>query len=198
MARHFEGGRLVIASHNKNKVHEIADLLAPYGTDVVSAGDLNLPEPEETGVTFAENAIIKAQASAQGAMLPALADDSGLVVHALDGQPGIYSARWATPEGDFGPAIEKVHDMLEGKDDDTAHFICALALCWPDGHCEVFEGRIDGTIVWPPRGDLGFGYDPIFLPEGRSITFGETPLGKKHAVSHRARAFAKMVGACFA
>ncbi len=198
MARHFEDGRLVIASHNKNKVHEIADLLSPYGTDVISAGALNLPEPEETGSSFAENAIIKAQASAQGAQLPALADDSGLVVHALDGQPGIYSARWASADGDFGPAIKKVHDMLEGKDDNTAHFMCALALCWPDNHCEVFEGRIDGTIIWPPRGDIGFGYDPIFLPEGRTITFGETPLEKKHAVSHRARAFAKLVSACFA
>ena len=197
MARHFEGGRLVIASHNKNKAHEIADLLAPYGTDVVSAGELNLPEPEETGSSFADNAIIKAQASARVATLPALADDSGLVVHALDGQPGIYSARWATPDGDFGPAIEKVHDMLENESDKSAHFLCALALCWPDGHYEVFEGRIDGTIIWPPRGDLGFGYDPIFLPEGRSITFGETPLEKKHAVSHRARAFAKLIAACF-
>jgi XTP/dITP diphosphohydrolase len=202
MARHFEGGRLVIASHNKNKVYEIADLLAPYGTDVVSAGELNLPEPEETGSTFIDNAILKAEASATGASLPALADDSGLVVHGLDGQPGIYSARWATPDGDFGPAIQKVHDMLEGKEDITAHFMCALALCWPpeNGHChhEVFEGRIDGTIIWPPRGDIGFGYDPIFLPEGRDMTFGETPLEKKHAVSHRARAFANLVAACFA
>jgi len=198
MARHFEGGRLVIASHNKNKVYEIADLLAPHSTDVVSAGELNLPEPEETGSTFAENAVLKAEASATGASLPALADDSGLIVHGLDGQPGIYSARWATPDGDFGLAIQKVHNMLEGIDDNTAHFMCALALCWPDGHHEVFEGRIDGTIIWPPRGDIGFGYDPIFLPEGRTITFGEIPLEKKHAVSHRARAFAKLVAACFA
>ena len=198
MARHFEGGRLVIASHNKNKVYEIADLLAPYGTDVVSANALNLPEPEETGSTFAENAILKAKASATGASLPALADDSGLVVHALEGQPGIYSARWATPDGDFGPAIQKVHDMLDGVEDNTAHFMCALALCWPDGHHKVFEGRIDGTIIWPPRGDLGFGYDPIFLPEGRTMTFGETPLEKKHPISHRARAFALLVAACFA
>ncbi|MEL0105495.1 MAG: RdgB/HAM1 family non-canonical purine NTP pyrophosphatase [Rhodospirillaceae bacterium] len=198
MARHFDGGRLVIASHNKNKVHEIADLLAPYGTDVVSAGELNLPEPEETGATFAENAIIKAQASATGANLPALADDSGLVVHAIDGRPGIYSARWATPEGDFGPAMEKVHALLENQSDRSAHFMCALALCWPDGHCEVFEGRIDGTIVWPPRGTIGFGYDPIFLPEGRDKTFGETTLEAKHPVSHRARAFSQLVAACFA
>lgn len=196
MARHFEGGRLVIASHNTDKVREIADLLAPYGTDAVSAGALNLPEPEETGATFAENAIIKARAAARESMLPALADDSGLVAHALDGRPGIYSARWAV-NGDFAPAMRKVHDLLEPHEDKSAHFMCALALCWPDGQCEVFEGRIDGVVVWPPRGDLGFGYDPIFLPEGRSITFGETPPEKKHAVSHRARAFAKLVGACF-
>jgi XTP/dITP diphosphohydrolase len=117
-------------------------------------------------------------------------------VHALDGRPGIYSARWAV-NGDFAPAMRKVHDLLEPHEDKSAHFMCALALCWPDGQCEVFEGRIDGVVVWPPRGDLGFGYDPIFLPEGRSITFGETPPEKKHAVSHRARAFAKLVGACF-
>lgn len=186
-------GRLVIASHNAGKVREIADLLAPFGIDAVSAGDLGLPEPEETGTTFAANAELKALAAAIGAELPALADDSGLVVPALDGQPGIYSARWAGPERDFGLAMAKVHEALDGKNDRAAYFVCALALAWPDGHVEVYEGRVDGAVVWPPRGERGFGYDPMFLPDGHDITFGEMEPAAKHAISHRARAFAQLV-----
>lgn len=186
-------GRLVIASHNAGKVREIGDLLAPYGIDAVSAGALGLPEPEETGSTFAANAELKALTAAIGADLPALSDDSGLAVAALDGQPGIYSARWAGPERDFGLAMRKVEEALDGKADRHAHFVCALALAWPDGHVEVYEGRVDGEIVWPPRGERGFGYDPIFLPEGHDITFGEMEPAAKHAISHRARAFAQLV-----
>jgi XTP/dITP diphosphohydrolase len=195
--RRRPSGRLVIASHNPGKVREIADLLAPHGVEAVSAGALGLPEPEETGDSFRENAEIKALASAQGTQAPALADDSGLVVSALGGDPGIHSARWAGPERDFGQAMARVEQALEGKADRRAHFICALCLAWPDGRAEHFEGRVDGTLVWPPRGERGFGYDPIFLPEGRDETFGEMEPGEKHAMSHRARAFAKLVETCF-
>jgi XTP/dITP diphosphohydrolase len=196
MSRRFAGGRLVIASHNPGKVREIDDLLRPFRVEVVSAGALGLAEPEETGTSFAENAILKARASAEGAQLPALADDSGLVVPALDGAPGIYSARWAGPTKDFDVAMKRVHDAL-GAQDRAAYFFAALALCWPDGQCEVFEGRVDGTLVWPPRGDKGFGYDPMFLPTGGRETFGEMDPQRKHDISHRADAFRKLVRACF-
>ncbi|MGC2854628.1 RdgB/HAM1 family non-canonical purine NTP pyrophosphatase [Novispirillum sp. DQ9] len=197
MARRFEGGRLVVASHNAGKVREIRELLAPFGADVVSAGELDLPEPEETGTTFAANAELKALAAAQAAGLPALSDDSGLAVEALGGAPGIYSARWAGPSKDFGMAMRRIEDELAGQDDRRAHFVCALTLAWPDGHCETFEGRVDGTLVWPPRGQKGFGYDPVFQPEGHAITFAEMEPAAKHAMSHRARAFALLVAACF-
>ena len=199
MARKFHEPKLVIASHNQGKVREIADLLAPFGVSVVSAAALGLPEPEETGATFIENAELKALAAAHGSGLPALADDSGLAVDALGGEPGIHSARWAeTGAGrDFGHAMEKVEAALAGKSDRGAHFACVLALAWPDGHVERFEGRVDGTLVWPPRGDKGFGYDPVFRPDGCAITFGEMEPDKKHAISHRADAFAKLVAACF-
>ena len=187
--------KLIIASHNKGKVREIADLLAPFGLDVISAGELNLPEPEETGLTYIENAELKALAAAKAANLPALADDSGLSVNALGGAPGIYSARWAGPNKDFDHAMRRVADalLLSGTTDRTAEFVCALTLAWPDGQTLSFEGRVAGTIVWPARGDKGFGYDPIFVPTGHTITFGEMDPDKKHAMSHRAVAFDKLV-----
>lgn len=197
MARRFNERKLVIASHNAGKVREIGDLMRPFGVEVVSAGDLDLPEPEETGDTFVANALLKAHAAAEAAKLPALADDSGLAVTALDGAPGIYSARWAGPGKDFTVAMEKVEELLRGAEDRSARFICALALAWPDGHAEVFEGIVEGEITWPPVGDKGFGYDPIFTADGETITFGEMEPDKKHALSHRADAFAKLVRACF-
>lgn len=197
MPRRFDGSRLVIASHNAGKVREIGDLLAPYGVEVLSAGDLDLAEPEETGDTFIDNAVIKAEAAARAARLPALADDSGLAVHALGGRPGIHSARWAGPERDFGAAMRKVEAALAGQADRTAHFVAALALAWPDGHVETVEGTVHGTLVWPPRGTRGFGYDPMFLADGRSQTFGEMEPAAKHAISHRADAFRKLVALCF-
>jgi len=199
MARKFTETKLVIASHNKGKVDEIADLLKYFGIEVVSADSLGLPEPEETGATFVENALLKAHAAADGSGLPALADDSGLAVHALSDEPGIFSARWAeTPSGrDFRVAMERVERELGGKADRTAHFVCLLAMAWPDGHAETFEGRVDGTLVWPPRGEKGFGYDPIFQPDGYDIVFAEMESGDKHAISHRAVAFARLVTACF-
>ena len=200
MTRKFEqGGKLVVASHNPGKVHEIADLLAPFGIDTVSAGELGLPEPEETGSTFRENAELKAKAAATAAKLPALADDSGLCVSVLNGAPGIYSARWAGPTKDFGFAMEKLRvSILEaGTHDTSAWFVCGLALAWPDGHVEYFEGRVDGELVWPPRGDRGFGYDPMFVPQGQDITFGEMDPAAKHAMSHRADAFRQLVDVCF-
>ena len=198
MVRRFTGGRLVIASHNAGKVREIGDLLRPFGADAVSAGELGLPEPEETGITFRENAEIKARAAAEGARLPALADDSGLVVPALGGAPGIASARWGGPERDFALAMRLVEDALAGSDDRGAHFVCALTLAWPEGGCETFEGTVHGRLVWPPRGDRGFGYDPMFVPDGHAITFGEMDPAAKHAMSHRAHAFRQLVAACFA
>ncbi len=197
MTRTFTDDRLVIASHNAGKVREIADLLAPFGIKVISAADLNLPEPEETGETFVENALLKAHAAARAANLPALADDSGLVVNALSGAPGVYSARWAGPGKDFMVAMEKVEELLRGSEDRSAMFICALALAWPDGHAEVFEGFVEGEITWPPRGDKGFGYDPVFTADGEDITFAEMDPPQKHAMSHRADAFNKLVSACF-
>ena len=197
MARRFPGGRLVIASHNPGKVKEINDLLAPLGVEAVAGGDLGLAEPAETGATFADNAEIKARAAAATAGLPALADDSGLEVAALGGAPGIRSARWAGPGRDFARAMEKVEGQLSGADDRRANFACALALCWPDGHCETVEGRVEGTLVWPGRGKRGFGYDPVFQPDGHPMTFGEMKPAEKHAISHRADAFRKLLAACF-
>lgn len=182
----------MLATHNPGKVREIAALLAPYDVEIVSAGDLGLPEPEETGATFEENAKLKAVAAAQASGLAALADDSGLSVNALNGEPGIYSARWAGPNKDFTVAMKRVQDELGDNPDRSAAFVCALALAWPDGHTECFEGRIDGTLVWPPRGGRGFGYDPIFVAAGDSRTFAEIDPAEKHAISHRARAFAKL------
>lgn len=202
MARSLRGaGRIVVATHNPGKVREIADLVEPFGLDTVSAGELGLPEPEETGTTFAANARLKAEAAAKASGLVALSDDSGLAVDALGSEPGIYSARWAGPEKDFGLAMRKVEDRLAAAGADTAdkrgaHFVCALCLAWPDGHAEVFEGTVEGTMVWPPRGGRGFGYDPAFQPHGHDVTFGEMEPAEKHAMSHRARAFALMVDAC--
>lgn len=189
------GMRLVVASHNAGKVWEIKQLIAPFGLDAVSAGDLNLPEPEETEATFAGNARLKALAAATGSGLPALADDSGLEVDVLGGAPGIFSARWAGPAKDFDLAMKKVADEVAARHGWTApgpraNFICSLCLAWPDGTTEVFEGRVDGILVWPSRGGNGFGYDPMFLPDGKSETFGEMQPAEKHAMSHRSRAFA--------
>jgi XTP/dITP diphosphohydrolase len=197
MPRRFTGDRLVIASHNPGKVREIADLFAPFGVALCSAGGLGLAEPAETGRSFTENATLKARAVALAAGLPALADDSGLVVPALDGAPGIRSARWAGSNKDFGIAMERVERALAGKPDRRACFVCALALGWPDGHVECVEGRVAGRLVWPPRGDEGFGYDPMFLPDGHEATFGEMKPVDKHAISHRADAFRKLITACF-
>lgn len=196
--RHFTGGRLVIASHNQGKVREIAELLAPFGAEVVSAGELGLDEPEETGLTFVANAELKARAAANASGHPALSDDSGLVVPALGGAPGIHSARWGGEDRDFALAMRKVEEALAGKSDRRAHFVCALSLCWPDGECATFEGTVHGALVWPPRGDRGFGYDPIFIADGHDITFGEMEPAAKHAISHRADAFRKLIAACFA
>jgi len=196
-ARRFADATLVIASHNRGKVREIADLLRPCGIEAMPAGALGLAEPEETGASFVDNAELKARAAARAAGRPALADDSGLAVDALDGAPGIHSARWAGPNGDFAAAMRRVEREIGGGADRRAHFVCALALCWPDGHCETFVGRVDGTLVWPPRGKKGFGYDPVFLPDGGSETFGEMAPGAKHAVSHRADAFRRLTAACF-
>jgi XTP/dITP diphosphohydrolase len=201
MARRFTDGRLVIASHNDGKVREIADLLAPFSIAVESAGELGLPEPEETGTTFAENAILKARASADGSGRAALADDSGFSVAALGGAPGIHAARFAErADGvrDFDWAMEQINAARTDADDDLAWFTCALALAWPDGHVEVFEGRVDGTLTWPPRGDRGFGYDPIFIPAGGTTTFAEMDPDAKHAISHRAIAFRALIDACLA
>jgi XTP/dITP diphosphohydrolase len=197
MARRFSGERLVIASHNAGKVREMADLLAPYDVEVVAASTLGLPEPEETGATFVANAELKALAAARASQLPALADDSGLVVPALDGAPGINSARWAGPERDFVKAMARVKNEMDGKTDMRAHFVSVLSLAWPDGHVESVEGRAEGTIVFPPRGDRGFGYDPIFQPKGYQITYGEMEPAAKLAINHRADAFRKLIAACF-
>ena len=197
-ARHCTGDQLVVASHNQGKIREIRDLLAPFGIHIVSAADAGLSEPDEDGVSFAENAVIKALAASRSSGLPALSDDSGLVVPALGGEPGIYSARWAGPDKDFRLAMDKVEHELTGKPDRSAYFACALALAWPDDHVEVFEGQVHGHLEFPPRGEKGFGYDPIFVPQGYDITFGQMDPAKKHSMSHRARAFEKMVNACFA
>jgi len=199
MMRQLRPGKLVIASHNQGKVREIEQLLGPYGIEPLSAADLDLPEPEETGTTFVDNAALKARLAADLSGLPAISDDSGLCVDALEGRPGIHSARWAGPGRDFGVAMERIHEELLTKGPEAgrnAHFICALAVCWPeDGQSECFEGRVDGLLVWPPRGDRGFGYDPMFQPIGKDETFGEIDPAAKHAMSHRADAFRKLVAA---
>ena len=195
-------GKLVIASHNDGKVREIGALLAPFGIETVSAKTLGLPEPEETGTTFVANAELKARAAADLSGLPALSDDSGLCVDALGGEPGIFSARWAeTDQGrDFDEAMRRVETAIAASGPHPsrdAHFVCALALAWPDGHVEWFEGRVDGTLVWPPRGENGFGYDAMFVPTGGKQTFGEIDPDAKHAISHRADAFKQLVAAVF-
>ena len=195
MPRRFTGDRLVVASHNEGKVEEISALLAPFTIDAVSAGNLGLAEPEETGDSFEANAALKAEAAAEASGLPALADDSGLVVPALGGAPGIYSARWAGPSKDFGVAMKRVHAQL-GDRDKSARFVAVLALAWPDGSLELFRGEAPGRLVWPPRGERGFGYDPMFVPLGGSQTFGEMEPAEKHKISHRAHAFAKLVEGC--
>ncbi|MEQ9555999.1 MAG: RdgB/HAM1 family non-canonical purine NTP pyrophosphatase [Rhodospirillales bacterium] len=197
MARVFSEDRLVIATHNPGKLREIADLLAPFGVAATSAGELGLAEPVEDGDSFKANALIKARAAADASGLPALADDSGLAVDALGGAPGIHSARWAGPEKDFNEAMARVWELVLESEDRRAHFVCALALAWPDGASEVFEGRVDGDIIWPPTGDKGFGYDPIFQPDGYFITFAEMDPAAKHKISHRAHAFEQLVAACF-
>jgi XTP/dITP diphosphohydrolase len=201
-------GRLVIATHNPGKLAEMRGLLAPYGVDATSAGELGLQEPDETGMSFRDNARIKAQAAARATGLPAFADDSGLVVDALDGAPGIHSARWAGPDKNFHRAMETIEQKLRERGATApqrrkAHFVSALCVAWPDGHVEDFEAKVDGTLVWPPRGDKGFGYDPMFLPDGHGRTFGEMPSDEKHGMpprgkglSHRARAFMKLAEAC--
>jgi XTP/dITP diphosphohydrolase len=211
--RKLQPGKLVIASHNEGKVREIRDLLGPYGIEPVSAAELDLPEPDEIGFDFVENADLKARQAADLSGLPALADDSGLCVDALGGRPGIFSARWAVldpsvapaagpgeveGERDFGLAMRRVQEELEKLGPEAsraAHFACALALVWPDGRAEWFEGRVEGQLVWPPRGDQGFGYDPMFVPVGHDRTFGEIDPAEKHRISHRADAFGKLVAA---
>lgn len=189
---------LVIASHNAGKVKEISALLAPYVSSFVSAADLGLDEPEETGSTFEANAILKARAAAEASGKPSLADDSGLAVNALNGDPGIYSARWAGEPRDFDKAMQKVHDALGDAKDRSAAFICVLALAFPDGRVETFEGIAPGEIVWPPRGDQGFGYDPMFVADGMDKTYGEIDPAQKHEISHRALAFHKFRDALLA
>ncbi|MCG2631340.1 RdgB/HAM1 family non-canonical purine NTP pyrophosphatase [Bradyrhizobium sp. WYCCWR 13023] len=201
-------GKLVIATHNPGKLAEMKELLAPHGIEVVSAGELGLGEPDETGNDFRSNAAIKAIAAAQATGLPSFADDSGIVVDALDGAPGIYSARWAGPNKDFAAAMAQIERLLQERgaikpDKRKAHFVSALCVAWPDNHLEEVEARVDGTLVWPPRGTAGFGYDPMFLPDGHIRTFGEMESIEKHGLpplglglSHRARAFVKLAEIC--
>jgi len=201
-------GRLVIATHNPGKLAEMRQLLAPYGIDAISAGELQLKEPDETGMTFRDNARIKVEAAVKAAGLPAFADDSGLAVDALDGAPGIHSARWAGPDRNFRRAMETIEQRLRERGASAperrrAQFVSALCVAWPDGHTEQFEARVAGTLVWPPRGEMGFGYDPMFLPDGHERTFGEMASEEKHGLpphgkglSHRARAFLKLAEAC--
>lgn len=200
--RKFTEQKLVVATHNQGKLEEIAKLLEPFGIEVVSAGALGLPEPEETETTFVGNARIKAHAAAKATGLPALADDSGIAIDALGGAPGVYTADWATtPQGrDFGMAMQRTWNELEAINAPfprRAKFCCTLVMAWPDGHDEVFPGEMPGAVVWPPRGDQGHGYDPIFQPEGFDITFGEMDRWKKNEISHRADAFRKLVAGCF-
>lgn len=198
--RKLQPGKLVIASHNAGKVREITALLGPHGIEPVSAAELDLPEPEETGTTFVANAELKARQAADLSGLPALADDSGLCVDALNGDPGIFSARWGGENKDFGEAMRRVEAAIAATGPDAsrdAHFVCVLALAWPDGHVEWFEGRVDGTLVYPPRGDRGFGYDPMFVLNGMTESFGEIDPDHKHRISHRALAFEQLVAAVF-
>ena len=207
MTRRLGSETLVIASHNAGKLKEIAALLAPYGVSCISAGSLGLPEPPETGKTFADNALIKARAASENSGLPALADDSGLCVDALDGRPGVFTADWAErqwfeglPGRDWYMAMGKVEGLLQElgpSADRSCHFACVLALAWPDGDCAVYEGQADGTLAWPPRGTMGFGYDPVFVPLGESRSFAEHEPAEKHKISHRAAAFAKLVAEQF-
>jgi len=192
MHQPFAGDRLVIASHNPGKVDEIATLLAPFAVETIAAGSLGIPEPEETGDSFEANAALKGRAAAEASGLPSLADDSGLVVPALGGAPGIYSARWAGPGKNFRVAMERVHREL-GNKDRSARFVAVLALAWPGRNTELFRGEVEGSLTWPPRGDRGFGYDPMFIPRRGTLTFGEIDPVEKHRISHRARAFAKLV-----
>jgi len=208
VVRALTSDRLVIATHNPGKLAEMRELLAPYGIAAISAGELGLAEPNENAMTFTENACIKAVAAARAARLPALADDSGLVVEALDGAPGVHSARWAGPDRNFDRAMGAIEEQLRARgatmpERRRAQFVSALCLAWPDGHTEQFEARVAGTLVWPPRGDRGFGYDPMFLPDGQQRTFGEMSSEEKHGrpprgrgLSHRARAFIKLAEAC--
>jgi XTP/dITP diphosphohydrolase len=196
MPRLFRTDRLVIASHNPGKVEELGALLAPFAVKAIAAHSLGVPEPEETGDTFEANAALKARAATEASALPSLADDSGLVVPAIGGAPGIYSARWAGPAKDFRITMERVHREL-GSGDRSASFVAVLALAWPDGDTQLFRGEVHGTLTWPPRGDRGFGYDPMFVPAGETLTFGEMDPGKKHQISHRARAFTRLVENCF-
>ena len=190
------GARLVLASHNPGKLREIAALVRPFGIVMISAGELGLPEPDETEPDFAGNARLKALAAAKDARLPALADDSGFCVAALGGAPGVLSARWAGPNKDFGSAMKLVADRLGACPDDRAWFVCVLSLAWPDGSAASFMGRVSGSITWPPRGSLGFGYDPMFTPADSRLTYGEMTAESKHADSHRARAMAQLTAAC--
>ena len=192
--------RLVVASHNPGKLREITELIAPFGITSVGASELGLAEPEETGATFAENAALKAEAAARTALFPALSDDSGLCVAGLDGAPGIYSARWAGPTKDFRIAMRRIEDELHAAEshDMRAYFVCVLALAAPGAPTQIYEGRVHGSLTFPPRGDRGFGYDPIFVPEGYRFTFGEMDPQAKHAISHRAQAFAKFVAEAIA
>ncbi len=199
--RLLPNSHLVVASHNPGKVAEIVELVAPFGLAISTAAELGLPEPEETGATFVANAELKAVAAARASGLPALADDFGLEVLALGGAPGIYSARWAGPGKDFGVAMQRLHDELDrcgawSSAGPFANFTAALCLAWPDGEEAAFEGRVNGHLVWPPRGSKGFGYDPMFVPEGETLTFAEMEPDAKHAISHRARAFERFVRAC--
>ncbi len=207
MTRRIGSGTLVIATHNAGKLKEIGALLEPYGVKCISAGSLGLPEPKETGTTFVQNALLKAHAAAEASGLAALADDSGLSVAALDGRPGVYTADWAErqwfegdPGRDWYMAMGKVEGMLQAKGSETprdAWFSCVLAIAWPEGESAVYEGRVDGALTWPPRGTMGFGYDPVFVPSGRSVTFAELDPDEKHRISHRADAFAKLVAEQF-
>ena len=197
MARLFDGKKLVIASHNKGKVREIGELLAPFGVETVSVGELGLPVPVEDSDSFIGNAEIKSLAAAKASGLPSLSDDSGLEVHGLDGEPGIYTADWAGPDRDFTIGMKAVMDKLGDNPNRRANFTCALSLAWPDGHTESFEGKVFGSVTWPMRGERGFGYDPIFVPEGHEMTFAEMDPVDKHAMSHRADAFRQLIDACF-
>ncbi|MBO6504674.1 MAG: RdgB/HAM1 family non-canonical purine NTP pyrophosphatase [Kordiimonadaceae bacterium] len=197
MARLFDGNKLVIASHNKGKVREIGELLAPFGVETVSVGDLGLPVPVEDSDSFIGNAEIKSLAAAKASGLPSLSDDSGLEVHGLGGEPGIYTADWAGPDRDFAIGMKAVIDKLGDNPNRHANFTCALSLAWPDGHTESFEGKVFGSVTWPMRGEKGFGYDPIFIPGGFDLTFAEMDPVDKHAMSHRADAFRQLIDACF-